>query len=102
MEPGSITREPADTARSARDRRPASDEEEPVRTAAQFTATLNRLGRQGGTLRFAAGVDLDLPTFTIDGSARYQFVAVPGARRPRLRFRAVEDLRRARPTGPSC
>ena len=32
-----------------------------IRSAGQFTPMFNRLGRQGGTLRFAAGADLDLP-----------------------------------------
>ena len=31
-----------------------------IRSAEQFTTMFNRLGRQGGTLRFAAGADLDL------------------------------------------
>ena len=53
---------------------------------------LNRLGRQGGTLRLAAGADLDLPSILIDGSGKYQLLALPGARRPRLRLRAMNDL----------
>jgi eukaryotic-like serine/threonine-protein kinase len=88
------TREPVDAARTNRERRPPSDDEDVIRTASQFTSMLNRLGRQGGTLRIAAGADLDLPATTIDGSGRYQLVAVAGPKRPRLRFRAVEDLRR--------
>ena len=94
VEPGSTTREPAEAARSNRDRRPALDDEEVIRTAAQFTATLNRLGRQGGTLRFAAGADLDLPAISIDGRHAISSSPCREPERPRLRFRAVEDLRR--------
>ena len=88
-------REPGDPARLNRERRPALDDEDVIRSAEQFTAMFNRLGRQGGKLRFAAGADLDLPAILIDGSGRYEFVAVPGPKRPRLRFRAAQDLRRA-------
>ncbi len=96
----SVSRDPGDAARSNRERRPAFEDEDAIRSAEQFTTMFNRLGRQGGTLRFAAGVDLDLPAILIEGSGRYQFVGVPGSRRPRLRFRAARDLRRRRPTGP--
>ena len=91
----SAPREPGDPARSNRERRPAFEDEDVIRSAEQFTTMFNRLGRQGGTLRFAAGADLDLPAILIEGSGRYQFVGVPGSRRPRLRFRAVQDPRRA-------
>ena len=94
-EVGSTVREPVDAAKSDRERRPALDDEDVIHSAAQFASMLSRLGRQGGTLRFAAGADLDLPAISIDGSGRYQFVAVPGSKRPRLRFRVVDGLRRA-------
>jgi serine/threonine-protein kinase len=48
----------------------------------------NRLGSQGGgTLRIAAGVDLELPTIRFEGTGRYQILAEPGPVRPRLRYR---------------
>jgi eukaryotic-like serine/threonine-protein kinase len=90
-----VSRDPGDAARSNRERRPAFEDEDAIRSAEQFTIMFNRLGRQGGTLRFAAGADLDIPPILIEGSGRYQFVGVPGSRRPRLRFRAAQDLRRA-------
>jgi hypothetical protein len=91
----SVSRDPGDAARSNRERRPAFEDEDAIRSAEQFTTMFNRLGRQGGTLRFAAGADLDIPAILIEGSGRYQFVGIPGTRRPRLRFRAALDLRRA-------
>ncbi len=91
----SALREPGDPARSNRERRPAFEDEDAIRSAEQFTTMFNRLGRQGGTLRFAAGADLDIPAILIEGPGRYQFVGVPGSRRPRLRFRAALDPRRA-------
>jgi eukaryotic-like serine/threonine-protein kinase len=91
----SVSRDPGDAARSNRERRPSFEDEDAIRSAEQFTTMFNRLGRQGGTLRFAAGADLDIPAILIEGSRRYQFVGLPGSRRPRLRFRASLDLRRA-------
>ena len=58
----------------------AFEDEDVIRSAEQFTTMLNRLGRQGGTLRFAAGADLDLPSIVIEGSGRFQFVASPGVK----------------------
>ena len=91
----SNTREVVDAAKPNRERRLPIDDEDVIRSAAQFASMFNRLGKQGGILRFAAGADLDLPAISIDGSGRYQFVAVPGSKRPRLRFRSVGDLHRA-------
>jgi eukaryotic-like serine/threonine-protein kinase len=89
------SREPGDLARSNRERRTASEDEDLIRSTDQFTTMLTRFGRQGGTLRLAAGVDLDLPAILIEGTGKYQFLAAPGARRPRLRFRAAQDLQRS-------
>ncbi len=88
-------REPTDLARSTRERRPPFEDEDVIRSSEQFAVMLGRLGRQGGALRVAAGADLDLPAILIDGPGKYQLVAVPGGRRPRLRLRSSQDLLRA-------
>ena len=90
-------RDAGELARNDRDRRPAFEDEDVIRSSEQFMTMFNRLGRQGGKLRIAAGADLDLSSILIDGSGRYQIAAEPGsaARRPRLRFRASADTRKA-------
>jgi serine/threonine protein kinase len=93
--PAATSRETGDVARLTRDRRVPFDDEDVIRSSEQFATMLSRLGRQGGTLRLAAGADLDLPAILIEGSGKYQLVAVPGGRRPRLRFRAAQDLQRS-------
>jgi len=94
-EPPAAARDSGDPAHSTPDRRSALEDEDVIRGAEQFLTVFKRLGRQGGTLRIAAGADLDLPAILIDGSGRYQLVAEPGPKRPRLRFRAAQDLQRA-------
>jgi len=86
-EPARAALDTNDPLRANRERRPSFDDEDVIRSAEQFIAMFNRLGSRGGTLRLAPGADLDLPAITIEGTAPYQLLAEPGARRPRLRFR---------------
>jgi serine/threonine protein kinase len=65
-------------------------DEDVIRSSEQLLSMLKQLGRQGGLLKIAAGADLELPTVVIEGTGRYQFVAMPGAGRPRLRLRPPE------------
>jgi serine/threonine-protein kinase len=95
VEVASSSRDRADPALSNSERRAAFEDEDVIRSAEQLIAMLGRLGRQGGTLRIAAGVDLDLPTILIDGSGRYQLTGEPGPSRPKLRLRPVHDLESA-------
>jgi hypothetical protein len=90
-------RDGGELARNDRDRRPVFEDEDLIRSSEQFNTMFNRLGRQGGKLRIAPGADLDLSSIVIDGSGLYQFTAEPGSapRRPRLRFRASADVRKA-------
>jgi serine/threonine protein kinase len=90
-------RNASDLARADRDRRPAFEDEDVIRSAEQFSTMLNRRGRQGGKLRIAAGADLDLGSIVIDGTGPYQITAESGsaARRPRLRLRASTDTRKS-------
>jgi serine/threonine-protein kinase len=96
---GSATaaRDAGDPARNDRERRPAFEDEDVIRSSEQFITMFNRLGRQGGKLRIAAGADLDLTSIMIDGTGLYQITAEPGsaARRPRFRFRASADTRKS-------
>jgi len=94
-EPARAGLETGGPAGANRDRRPPSDGEDVIRGAEQFVALFNRLDGRGGTLRIAAEADLDLPAITIEGTGRYQFLAEPGARRPRLRFRPSQVVRRS-------
>ncbi len=68
---------------------PFSDEDV-IRSSEQFLTMFRQLGRRGGSLRIAAGVDIELPTVLIEGTGRYQLTAEPGLARPRLRFRPPE------------
>jgi serine/threonine-protein kinase len=65
-------------------------EEDLIRSAEQFLAMVQRLGREGGSLWIAAGADFELPTVRFDGMGRVQLRAQPSPRRPRLRFRPPE------------
>jgi serine/threonine protein kinase len=94
-QPAVASRELGDQARPVRDRRATFDDEDVIRSAEQFATMLARLGRAGGTLRLGSGADLDVPAIVIDGSGKYQIMAAPGSRRPRLRLRATPDLQRA-------
>jgi serine/threonine-protein kinase len=76
-----------DAARIARARGIPAGDEDLVRGPEQFLAMFRRLEADGGTLRIAAGADLELPTTSIEGSGHYQLIAEPGAGRPRLRLR---------------
>jgi serine/threonine-protein kinase len=94
--------EPARAARQAHaptqaeTRRPDSaGDEDVVRSSAQFMSMLERLAKQGGTLRIAAGAEIELPTILIERAGRYQIVAEPGATRPRLRFRLAPAANRS-------
>ncbi|MGO8898615.1 MAG: protein kinase domain-containing protein [Isosphaeraceae bacterium] len=62
-------------------------QEDLIRSAEQFTNTLNRLGSKGGTLRIARDADLELPVTEFAGSAQWLIEAESGSRRPRIRFR---------------
>jgi hypothetical protein len=65
----------------------AESEEDLIRSAEQFTNTLNRLGSKGGTLKIARGADFELPVTEFAGSAQWLIEAETGSRRPRIRFR---------------
>jgi serine/threonine-protein kinase len=80
---------------SQSERKAQTIEHDVIRDAEQFERMFKRLGSRGGTLRIAAGADLDLSTITIEGTGRYQFVAEPGARRPRLRFHPSQVVNRS-------
>ena len=73
------------------------EDEDVIRSAEQFVTMFNRRGREGGKLRIAAGADLELSSIEIDGTGPLQITAEPGSatRRPRLRFRASTDSRKA-------
>jgi len=62
-------------------------QEDLIRSAEQFTNTLNRLGSKGGTLRIARDADLELPVTEFAGPAQWLIEAESGSRRPRIRFR---------------
>jgi hypothetical protein len=62
-------------------------DEDVIRSSEQFLTMFKRLGPQGGSLRIAAGADLELPTVVIAGMGPYQLLAEPGVLRPRIRFR---------------
>ena len=68
---------------------PFSDEDV-IRSSEQFLTMFKQLGGRGGSLRIAAGADIELPSILIEGTGRYQFTAGPGLPRPRLRFRPPE------------
>ncbi len=65
-------------------------DEDVVRSSEQLLSMLKQLGRQGGSLRIAAGADIELPTVAIEGTGPFQFIAIPGVGRPRLRLRLPE------------
>jgi len=90
-------RDVSDIGRDDRDRRPAFEDEDVIRSPEQFITMFNRLGRQGGKLRIAAGADLDLSSIVIDGAGPYQITAEPGSatRRPRFRFRSSAETRKS-------
>jgi serine/threonine-protein kinase len=89
------SRDAGEPARSNREPRSTFEDEDVIRGTEQFLTMFNRLGRQGGTLRIAAGADIDLPAIVVEGSGRFVLAAEPGSRRPHLRFRAVQDFPRA-------
>ena len=90
-------RDAGELARNDRDRRPVFEDEDVIRSSEQFVTMFNRRGREGGKLRIAAGADLELSSIEIDGTGPLQITAEPGSatRRPRLRFRASTDIRKA-------
>jgi serine/threonine-protein kinase len=88
------TGEPSTLPGPGREREPITTHENLVRDADQFTAILDRLGKGGGTIRIAAGAEIDLSAITIDGTGQYQVLAEPGTRRPRLRFRPGKIVNR--------
>jgi eukaryotic-like serine/threonine-protein kinase len=91
-------RKPADLnepARAGRERGSAVGDEDLIRGGEQFLAMFHRLGSQGGTLRIAAGAELELPTILIEGTGQVQLIAEAGARRPRLRFRPSQAAQRS-------
>ena len=81
------------TEKSGAAARPAATglpDEDEIRSSDQLLSRLKQLGKQGGILRLAARADIELPTVAIEGTGRYQFVAMPGVSRPRLRLRLPE------------
>jgi len=93
-EPARPAGETSAPAGSNRERKPSINDEDVIRGAEQFVTMFKRLGSRGGTLRIAAGADLDLPAITIEGTGRYQLQAEPGTRRPRLRFHPSQVVNR--------
>jgi hypothetical protein len=85
----------ADPARAGRERKSPAGDEDLIRGGEQFLAMLHRLGSQGGTLRIAAGAELELPTILLEGTGQYRLIAEPGARRPRVRFRPSQAVQRS-------
>ncbi|MGO9919282.1 MAG: protein kinase domain-containing protein [Isosphaeraceae bacterium] len=89
-EPAPASRAIAEPDRSERSRPAVSEDEDVIRGTEQFLTMFQRLGSHGGTLRIAAGADLELPTIVVQGLARYHLLAAPGASRPRLRYKPQE------------
>ena len=87
------------TSKPARSRIPVApfSDEDVIQSSEQFLTMFGRLGPQGGSLRIAAGADLELPTLPIEGAGQYSIIAEEGPVRPRIRFRPPEIA----PTSPS-
>ncbi len=95
-EPLPASRAIAEPGRSERARPAVSEDEDVIRGTEQFLTMFQRLGSHGGgTLRIAAGADLELPTIVVQGLARYHLLAAPGASRPRLRYKPAEAAARS-------
>jgi len=92
LPPSRATSEPA---RSEPAKVAAADDENIIRSTAQFLTMFQRLTSHGGTLRIAAGAELELPTIVVQGGARYHLLAAPGANRPRLRYKPAEAAGRS-------
>jgi len=93
-DPAPAPRTSAEPGRTERARPAVSEDEDLIRGTEQFLTMLQRLhGSLGGTLRIAAGAELDLPTIVIQGAAHYHLLAAPGASRPRLRYKPAEAAR---------
>jgi serine/threonine-protein kinase len=90
-----VARPNAEPSRSERSRPTVSEDEDVIRSAEQFLTMFQRLGSHGGTLRIAAGADLELPTIVVQGAVRYHLLAAPGASRPRLRYKPPEAAARS-------
>jgi serine/threonine-protein kinase len=91
--PAHATSEPPRSERE-RARVAISEDEDVVRSTEQFLTMFQRLGSHGGTLRIAAGAELELPTTVVQGQARYHLLAAPGENRPRLRYKPPEGAAR--------
>ena len=87
------------TSNPGRSRTPVApfSDEDVIHSSEQFLTMFGRLGPQGGSLRIAAGADLELPTLPIEGPGQFKIIAEQGLVRPRLRFRPPEIA----PTSPS-
>jgi eukaryotic-like serine/threonine-protein kinase len=81
-------------------RRPVTpfSDEDVIRSSEQLVTMFKELGPRGGSLRIAAGVDIEIPTILIEGTGKYQLTAEPGPNRPRLRLRPPDVLPSASPT----
>ena len=102
--PAAITPEPAptpvgpdrartDTIATSVSPRPSIPTDPPlIRTTAEFVAALKRDEPGARTLVLAADADLTLPVGRIFGPARWTIRAATGPTRPRIRFRAEDDL----------
>jgi serine/threonine protein kinase len=94
-QPATASRPSSEPVRVDRYRSGVAEDEDIIRSAEQFLTMFERLRSHGGTLRIAAGADLELPTIVVQGQARYHLLAAPGATRPRLRYKPAEAAARS-------
>jgi eukaryotic-like serine/threonine-protein kinase len=85
--PTPAAREEDSAIRTANAAQRSECDEDVIRTAEQFLDALHRLGTQGGKLRIAPEADLELSAAEFTGTAQWRIEAVPGPKRPRIRFR---------------
>jgi serine/threonine-protein kinase len=91
----SASRPPNEPVRSEQAKPAAYEDEDVIRGTEQFLTVFQRLANRGGTLRIAAGADLELPTIVVQGGARFHVLAAPGGSRPRLRYKPAEVAARS-------
>ena len=89
-EPVAAPRPAAEPGRPERPRSGISEDEDVIRSAEQFLTMFQRLGSHGGTLRIAAGAELELPTIVVQGQAGLPPAGCPRRSRPRLRYKPPE------------
>ena len=87
------------TSKPARSRTPVApfSDEDVIHSSEQYHTMFGRLGPQGGSLRIAAGADLELPTLPIEGAGHYKLVAEEGRGAPADPLPTAGDA----PTSPS-